>query len=511
MHACFRGGCARRSVARSLIDAGAAVAQKNVRGRTALHLAAAHAREETIQREDADIVELLLDEAPQIIDVRDDEGATALYAACARGRVRSAVALLSRGADPWGRHVNTRCTALHAACSTRSIGGADAARLLSQWCSGGDAHLNSYLLASTRVAHDDEIYGENDKDPQQTSRNRGTASNLDREYEVVGFAPFPLDASSHKFRLDANERASSKDRKRLLACPLNAARDRRGEGARDAARSREQREALDHVWDAALCGSLPRLRDALQREGAARAASSSGALVRPPWAFVSARDRTPRLGRTALHLVSLGAARAVAAAQRRLRRDCAAGGKSTGRNLQSKQFEAADDQDHARCARCLLQRAGAAVDAEDASARTPLMYAAAAGAGRVVAVLLEHGADVRVCDEAGLTALHLATAWGRTKVANQLRAAGASGGAKDHRGRTAHDVAGLAARVEMYPDDVPAAEDRRMCEGKEPEPSEEKKDDSPSPRAASPRGRDSDSDWPTTRSGGSTRRTWPRR
>ena len=90
MHACFRGGCARRSVARSLIDAGAAVAQKNVRGRTALHLAAAHAREETIQMEDADIVELLLDEAPQIIDVRDDEGATALYAACARGRVRSA-------------------------------------------------------------------------------------------------------------------------------------------------------------------------------------------------------------------------------------------------------------------------------------------------------------------------------------------------------------------------------------------------------------------------------------
>ena len=135
---------------------------------------------------------------------------------------------------------------------------------------------------------------------------------------VVGFAPFPLDASSHKFRLDANERASSKDRKRLLACPLNAARDRRGKVLEMPRGPGEQREALDHVWDAALCGSLPRLRDALQREGAARAASSSGALVRPPWAFVSARDRTPRLGRTALHLVSLGAARAVAAAQRRL-------------------------------------------------------------------------------------------------------------------------------------------------------------------------------------------------
>ena len=62
------------------------------------------------------------------------------------------------------------------------------------------------------------------------------------------------------------------------------------------------------------------------------------------------------------------------------------------------------------------------------------------------------------------------------------------------RGRTAHDVAGLAARVEMYPDDVPPAEDRRMCEGKEPEPSEEKKDDSPSPRRRKKSSRRSDSD-----------------
>ena len=100
-----------------------------------------------------------------------------MYAACARGRVRSAVALLSRGADPKGA---PRQHAVHGvACGLLDEidWRRDAARLLSQWCSGGDAHLNSYLLASTRVAHDDEIYGENDKDPQQTSRNRGTASN----------------------------------------------------------------------------------------------------------------------------------------------------------------------------------------------------------------------------------------------------------------------------------------------------------------------------------------------
>ena len=60
--------------------------------------------------------------------------------------------------------------------------------------------------------------------------------------------------------------------------------------------------------------------------------------------------------------------------------------------------------------------------------------------------------------------------------------------------RAALELEAVAARVEMYPDDVPAAEDRRMCEGKEPEPSEEKKDDSPPRRRRKKRG-DSDSDY----------------
>ena len=60
--------------------------------------------------------------------------------------------------------------------------------------------------------------------------------------------------------------------------------------------------------------------------------------------------------------------------------------------------------------------------------------------------------------------------------------------------RAALELEAVAARVEMYPDDVPAAEDRRMCEGKEPEPSEEKKDDSPSPRRRKKSSRRSDSD-----------------
>merc|ERR1711938_125949 len=100
----------------------------------------------------------------------------------------------------------------------------------------------------------------------------------------------------------------------MLAAPLSAARDARGGAARDAARSKAQRDALDHAWDAALCGSLARLKAALKAEAARRARTTPG--FRPPWAPVSAHDRTPRLGRTALHLVALGAARAKAHAHR---------------------------------------------------------------------------------------------------------------------------------------------------------------------------------------------------
>ena len=89
-----------------------------------------------------------------------------------------------------------------------------------------------------------------------------------------------------------------------------------------------------------------------------------------------------------------------------------------------------------------LQRARANVDAEDSHARTPLHYAAAGGCLKVVHVLLEAGADVRICDEGRMTALHLSCAWARTECSSALRDAGASGGARDARGRTPHDVAG---------------------------------------------------------------------
>ena len=385
------------------------------------------------------------------------------------------------------RHRLTRCTALHAACSTRSPDGAAAARLLAQWCSGGDGDFRDYVTASGRAARDLEAYGIPD---EEAARTRSNGEVLDRSFVLDGFVPLSLDASSLAFRsrqrgamvvAPAHELGASTTRgetrfgtrdvlrddeilgKRMLAAPLSAARDARGNAARDAARSKGQRDALDHVWDAALCGSLARLKAALRAEGALRARSPAGALARPPWDPVSAFDRTPRLGRTALHLVALGAARAKAHAHRAARgANDAARSRFSGADKAPPGSVKDADADHGRCARCLLQAARADVDAEDAHARTPLHYAAAAGATRVVHVLLEHGADVRIADELGLTALHLASAWGRSDAAAALRDAGASGGAKDSLSRTPRGVAGLRGKCDaiLVDDDDGPADDR---------------------------------------------------
>ena len=106
--------------------------------------------------------------------VRDDEGATALVCGVCAGPREIRRGLAIEGRDPWGRHVNTRCTALHAACST--IIDRRAPTRLAYYPSGAPgATRTQFLFTGSRVAHDDEIYGENDKDPQQTSR-RGPAS-----------------------------------------------------------------------------------------------------------------------------------------------------------------------------------------------------------------------------------------------------------------------------------------------------------------------------------------------
>jgi uncharacterized protein len=56
----------------------------------------------------------------------------------------------------------------------------------------------------------------------------------------------------------------------------------------------------------------------------------------------------------------------------------------------------------------LLER-GAVIDAQSMGGRTALSFAADGGYTQAVRLLLEHGADVNVCDDGGKTASQLAT------------------------------------------------------------------------------------------------------
>jgi hypothetical protein len=84
-----------------------------------------------------------------------------------------------------------------------------------------------------------------------------------------------------------------------------------------------------------------------------------------------------------------------------------------------------------------LLRGGAALEARDGEGKTPLIVAAMQGHAGVVSVLLEAGAEVEASDPYGNRALHVACYHGQTAVVRLLAAAGAAADAPDAQGVTA--------------------------------------------------------------------------
>ena len=385
-HASARGGAARRRIALKLMDAGALPKARNLRGRTPLHLAASSALEtvEMTQFEDAEMVAVLCRYDDEHLDAVDDAGETPLMMAAARARLKSVAALLARGANPW----HGASTALHLACSSRVPGAASAARLLSQWASGGDGPLEDYLTGAR----------------QQKSRAVGPRATVIPAHKLTRHETTRTPYSEILFTA-----AKPQNTQKLLATPLSRCRDAKNATPRDTARSKDQREALDHLWAASLEGSVVGITKAL-RDRESHRQSTADALFRRPWTPVGAHDKTPLTGRTALHLVALG--------------------RGPG--------------DFGGCARVLLHDAKANVDAEDNDGRTPVHYAAALGSIPVLRELLTAGADVTVADDVGgFSALHLASAFARSDAIFELRHAGASSKALDRERRTPKEVAGL--------------------------------------------------------------------
>lgn len=82
---------------------------------------------------------------------------------------------------------------------------------------------------------------------------------------------------------------------------------------------------------------------------------------------------------------------------------------------------------------------------------TPLLWAVNLGYIRIVAILLEAGANALACDPAGLSALHVAIGRGFDRVAEQLLEAGADPMAVDHYGKTPMDLARVSRQERLLP------------------------------------------------------------
>ncbi len=99
----------------------------------------------------------------------------------------------------------------------------------------------------------------------------------------------------------------------------------------------------------------------------------------------------------------------------------------------------------------LLLKRGAEVDARAKTKfdNTPLQAAALTGQVEAIRRLIAHGADVRVKQAEGATALHEAAALGNEQLATLLLDAGADVNARDHDGSTPLDIAMKRNRTEV--------------------------------------------------------------
>jgi ankyrin repeat protein len=97
----------------------------------------------------------------------------------------------------------------------------------------------------------------------------------------------------------------------------------------------------------------------------------------------------------------------------------------------------------------LVARDSSLVHARNALGKTPLHMAVTSGSTKMVAWLIEHGADVNTQDNTGLTPLHVAAWWTATERAAYLLDHGADLNATDKFGDTPLHIAAAHGRKAM--------------------------------------------------------------
>ncbi|MCP5145330.1 MAG: ankyrin repeat domain-containing protein [Gammaproteobacteria bacterium] len=136
------------------------------------------------------------------------------------------------------------------------------------------------------------------------------------------------------------------------------------------------------------------------------------------------------------------------------------------------QSQAADDLTLAdairikdRAAALALVKAGADVNAMEADATTPLMWAAHHGDGELVKRLLKAGADAKRVNDYGVTAMSEAAAIGNTEVISALLKAGADVESRNPEGQTALMAVARTGNVDAAKLLVKAGADVNATEG----------------------------------------------
>ncbi len=248
-------------------------------------------------------------------------------------------------------------------------------------------------------------------------------------------------------------------------------RNRNGKKAYELAKDAQTRAELENLWEACASGSIEHVRGYVQH---------ALQVVQPlPWSPVKVEEKTPEKGRTALHLIVLGAGQLVNGMW-----DC---GATVDPSDPSKMIYASvssnnslrrslSNNDRAVDPFCTIMRYllenDAFVDSLDKNCVTPLLLAAREGITPLIRILVEYGADLEQIDLGGNNALHYARAFRRNMACNELESAfemlGLSLEKQNEAGQTPREVAGqgnkIFAPVPKITDD--AEDDGKGAEGK---------------------------------------------
>jgi len=396
----------RDELVRDLLALGALPHMSGDDGQTLVHVAAQYCRTET--------VDALLTVQAELLASQDSTLATPLHAAAKGGKTATVEYLLKCGADPWARDRNgstpLHLAAAHAAFNGSSTTGVLVGALLNAAHTRNPTEGNiALLLNRARWA------------PIAYAARSGDASSVAAMAQSLGAMPLPkLDNGKTPLHLAAKYGHQEAIDALIQHVGPSSFEINVGDG-----------DGLTPLHHAVIAGSLGVIESLLAAGAGIDVANNENFT---PTGLAFARQQRAIADRLLEHACEIGAFDAVSDALRR----CQWSSELTG---------------------ALLQKLGTlngpsfvrdVVNRRAVGGLPPLLAAAAGGVLDIAQLLVEHGAELELTDNFGLTALHLSGRRGKQDVIDFLAASGANLHACNRELRTPlHEAArsGTAAAV----------------------------------------------------------------